>query len=118
MLSAAYAPALSPNGRWLAFLAEGGSGYADGERLWPQPVRFVREGRLWLGNAMGNGVADDKAVFAFVPRLIEYHLDEKPVLANVPTWHLGDPGPRPSRWTDCTSWSSSPWTVQAAPVLC
>jgi uncharacterized circularly permuted ATP-grasp superfamily protein len=35
-------------------------------------------------------VADDKVVYAYVPQMIEYYLDEKPLLANVPTWLCAD----------------------------
>ena len=46
-----------------------------------------RAGNLVLANAPGTGVADDKALYAYVPRLIRYFLDEEPILANVDT-HL------------------------------
>jgi carboxylate-amine ligase len=41
---------------------------------------------LTIANSLGNGVADDKAIYAFVPAMIEYYLGEKPALAQVPTW--------------------------------
>lgn len=44
-----------------------------------------RKGNVTLANAVGTGVADDKAVYAYLPRLIKYYLDEDPILANVPT---------------------------------
>ena len=43
-----------------------------------------------LANAVGNGVADDKLVYTYVPDLIRYYLDEEPLLRNVDTWRLGD----------------------------
>ena len=46
-----------------------------------------RAGNLVLANAPGTGVADDKALYAYVPRIIRYFLDEEPILANVET-HL------------------------------
>jgi len=46
----------------------------------------VRKGTVALLNAFGNGVADDKQVYAYVPEMISYYLDEKPVLDNVPTY--------------------------------
>ena len=46
-----------------------------------------RKGNLAMANAPGTGVADDKAVYAFVPRIIRYYLGEEPILANVET-HL------------------------------
>ncbi|WP_177182996.1 circularly permuted type 2 ATP-grasp protein [Deinococcus reticulitermitis] len=58
-------------------------------------VDVYRHGRVAIANAIGTGVADDKAVYAYVPAMIEYYLNEKPLLANVPTYlgwnpeHLG-----------------------------
>jgi uncharacterized circularly permuted ATP-grasp superfamily protein len=46
-----------------------------------------RKGRVTLANAVGTGVADDKALYAYLPRIIEYYLSEQPILANVET-HL------------------------------
>src|SRR3954454_6346703 len=46
----------------------------------------VRKGTVALLNAFGNGVADDKQIYAYVPEMISYYLDEKPVLDNVPTY--------------------------------
>lgn len=40
----------------------------------------------FLANAMGNGVADDKSIYPFVPEMIRFYLGEEPVLRNVPTW--------------------------------
>jgi uncharacterized circularly permuted ATP-grasp superfamily protein len=48
-----------------------------------------RRGNVALANAPGTGVADDKAVYAFVPALIRYYLGQEPILANVPTWWCG-----------------------------
>ena len=47
----------------------------------------------WLiVNAIGNGVADDKAVYTYVPDMIKYYLNEEPILKNVPTYQLGNIG--------------------------
>jgi uncharacterized circularly permuted ATP-grasp superfamily protein len=43
------------------------------------------KGNVTLANAVGTGVADDKAIYAYMPRIIKYYLDETPILANVPT---------------------------------
>ena len=43
-------------------------------------------GALTIANALGNGIGDDKAIYAYVPAMIEYYLGEKPALAQVPTW--------------------------------
>lgn len=48
-----------------------------------------RKGNVAIVNAVGNGVADDKAIYAFVPAMIRYYLNEEPILKNVPTYQLG-----------------------------
>ena len=45
-----------------------------------------KAGNVAIANAPGTGVADDKAVYAYVPRIIEYYLDQKPIIENVPTY--------------------------------
>jgi uncharacterized circularly permuted ATP-grasp superfamily protein len=50
-----------------------------------------RTGHVAIVNAMGNGVADDKAVYAYVPDMIKYYLNEEPILKNVPTYQLALP---------------------------
>jgi glutamate---cysteine ligase / carboxylate-amine ligase len=50
----------------------------------------VARGKVALLNAMGNGVADDKLVYAWVPRMISYYLGEEPLLGNVPTYPCVD----------------------------
>ncbi len=47
--------------------------------------RAYRKGNVTLANAIGTGVADDKAVYAYMPRIIRYYLDEDPILDNVQT---------------------------------
>ena len=49
-------------------------------------VNAYRAGNVAIANALGNGVADDKAVYALVPKIIRYYLDEDPILPNVPTY--------------------------------
>ncbi len=49
-----------------------------------------RKGNVSIVNAMGNGVADDKAVYVYVPNMIKYYLNEEPILKNVPTLQLGE----------------------------
>ncbi|MCA9176796.1 MAG: circularly permuted type 2 ATP-grasp protein [Planctomycetales bacterium] len=53
-----------------------------------------RAGRVTLANAPGTGVADDKAVYAYVPEIIRYYLGEDPILPNVPTYLCSDPKQR------------------------
>ena len=67
---------------------------ADGRPLGPALRRAVDAGRIALANAPGNGVGDDKAVYAFVPRLVEYYLGERPLLDAVPTYLCADPDQR------------------------
>ncbi len=49
-----------------------------------------RKGNVAIVNATGNGVADDKAIYTFVPAMIRYYLNEEPILKNVPTYQLGN----------------------------
>ena len=49
-------------------------------------VDAYRKGNISLANAIGTGVADDKAVYHFVPKMIRYYLGEDPILPNVPTY--------------------------------
>ena len=49
-----------------------------------------RAGNVTLANAFGTGVADDKALYAYVPAIIKYYLDEDPILNNVETYLLTD----------------------------
>jgi len=55
-------------------------------------LNAARLGNVTIANAIGNGVADDKLVYTYVPDLIRYYLAEEPILANVDTWRLEDPG--------------------------
>jgi carboxylate-amine ligase len=64
---------------------------ADGMPLGPSLVTALHADTVVLANALGNGIGDDKAVYAFVPKLIEYYLGEKPLLADVPTYLCGIP---------------------------
>jgi uncharacterized circularly permuted ATP-grasp superfamily protein len=52
----------------------------------PGLLHAYRAGNVALANAVGTGVADDKAVYAYVPEMIRYYLSEEPILANVPTY--------------------------------
>ncbi len=47
---------------------------------------------MTIANAVGNGVADDKLLYTYVPDLIRYYLGETPLLHNVDTYRLDDPG--------------------------
>src|SRR6476469_8972959 len=54
----------------------------------PGLVNAARAGGVTIANAVGNGVADDKLVYSYVPDLIRYYLGEEPVIANVDTFRL------------------------------
>jgi uncharacterized circularly permuted ATP-grasp superfamily protein len=56
----------------------------------PGLVNAVRTGGVTLANAIGNGVADDKLIYTYVPDLIKYYLREEAIIANVDTWRLED----------------------------
>jgi uncharacterized circularly permuted ATP-grasp superfamily protein len=60
----------------------------------PGLVNAVRTGGVVLANAIGNGVADDKLIYTYVPDLIRYYLGEQPVIANVDTWRLEEDAAR------------------------
>lgn len=52
----------------------------------PGIVEAYLSGNVALMNAIGNGVADDKGIYYFVPKMIKYYLDEEPILKNAPTY--------------------------------
>jgi uncharacterized circularly permuted ATP-grasp superfamily protein len=60
----------------------------------PGLMNAYRKGSVAIVNAVGNGVADDKAVYAYVPAMIRYYLNEEPILSNVPTYELSQPDAR------------------------
>ncbi len=60
----------------------------------PGLMGAYRAGNVSICTAPGSGVADDKAVYAYVPRLIRYYLDEEPILKQVPTYLMEDPEDR------------------------
>ncbi len=60
----------------------------------PGLLSAIRSGRVALANALGTGVADDKAMYVYVPRMIEFYLGEHAILNNVQTFMLRDPKQR------------------------
>src|SRR3954454_8713403 len=52
----------------------------------PGLMEAYKKGRVALANAPGNGVADDKVIYAYVPDMIRYYEGEDPILPNVPTY--------------------------------
>lgn len=57
----------------------------------PGLIDAARAGNVTIANAVGNGVADDKLVYTYMPDVIRYYLDEEPVIRNVDTWRCGEP---------------------------
>lgn len=57
----------------------------------PGLVRAYRAGTVALANAIGTGVADDKAIYHYVPEMVRFYLGEEPILANVATYLMSDP---------------------------
>jgi uncharacterized circularly permuted ATP-grasp superfamily protein len=60
----------------------------------PGLMGAYRAGSVAIANAVGTGVADDKAIYHYVPEMIRYYLGEEPILDNLPTWLLADPEQR------------------------
>lgn len=60
----------------------------------PGLVNAARAGGVTIANAVGNGVADDKLVYSYVPDLIRYYLGEEPIIANVDTFRLEEDAAR------------------------
>ena len=52
----------------------------------PGLINAYRAGNITLANAVGTGVADDKAVCSYMPEIVRFYLGEEPILKNVPTW--------------------------------
>jgi carboxylate-amine ligase len=67
---------------------------ADQRLLGRALVNAAARGKVAILNALGNGVADDKLVYAYVPKMIEYYLGERVLLDNVPTYPCVDPRSR------------------------
>lgn len=52
----------------------------------PEIMKAYRAGNVVIANALGNGVADDKAIFAYIPKIIKYYLNEDPILPQVESY--------------------------------
>jgi uncharacterized circularly permuted ATP-grasp superfamily protein len=57
----------------------------------PGLFHAYRAGGVTLCSAPGAGIADDKAIYVYVPEMIRFYLGEEPVLSNIPTWQCGTP---------------------------
>ena len=57
----------------------------------PGIMDVYRAGGITIANAPGTGIADDKAIYSFMPEIVEFYTGEKPLLSNVPTWRCSEP---------------------------
>lgn len=57
----------------------------------PGLMSAYQAGCVTLANAVGTGIADDKAVYSYMPQIVEFYLGEEPILKNVPTWRCREP---------------------------
>ena len=57
----------------------------------PGLMSAYRAGNVTLANAVGTGVADDKAIYSYMPEIVRFYLGEEPILKNVPTWRCREP---------------------------
>ena len=56
----------------------------------PGIMDIFRAGGITIANAPGTGIADDKAIYSFMPEIVEFYTGEKPILSNVPTWRCSE----------------------------
>jgi uncharacterized circularly permuted ATP-grasp superfamily protein len=68
----------------LAFRPDSGLGV-------PGLMAAYQAGNVTLANAVGTGIADDKAVYSYMPEIVKFYLGEEPILKNVPTWRCREP---------------------------
>lgn len=57
----------------------------------PGIMDVYRAGGITIANAPGTGIADDKAIYSYMPEIVEFYTGERPILNNVPTWRCSDP---------------------------
>jgi uncharacterized circularly permuted ATP-grasp superfamily protein len=57
----------------------------------PGIMDVYRAGGITIANAPGTGIADDKAIYSYMPEIVEFYTGERPLLNNVPTWRCSDP---------------------------
>ena len=57
----------------------------------PGLMAVYQAGNLTLANAVGTGIADDKAVYSYMPEIVKFFLGQEPILKNVPTWRCREP---------------------------
>lgn len=57
----------------------------------PGILDIYRAGGITIANAPGTGIADDKAIYSYMPDIVQFYTGEKPILKNVPTWRCSEP---------------------------
>jgi uncharacterized circularly permuted ATP-grasp superfamily protein len=57
----------------------------------PGIMDVYRAGGITIANAPGTGIADDKAIYSYMPEIVEFYTGERPILENVPTWRCSEP---------------------------
>ena len=57
----------------------------------PGLIDVLQSGRVAIANAPGTGIADDKLIYAYIPKIIRYYLNEEPIIENVPTYLCSRP---------------------------
>jgi uncharacterized circularly permuted ATP-grasp superfamily protein len=57
----------------------------------PGILDVYRAGGITIANAPGTGIADDKAIYSYMPEIVEFYTGERPILENVPTWRCSEP---------------------------
>ncbi|MFC7290049.1 circularly permuted type 2 ATP-grasp protein [Hirschia litorea] len=57
----------------------------------PGILDVYRSGGVTIANAPGTGIADDKAIYSYIPEIVKFYTGEEPILKNVPTWRCSDP---------------------------
>jgi uncharacterized circularly permuted ATP-grasp superfamily protein len=77
-------------------------------------MEAYRAGHVAICNAVGTGVADDKSIYPYVPRMIEFYLGEKPILNNVPTYMCRNPEDLKYVMATSRTWWSRRCTAPAA----
>lgn len=57
----------------------------------PGIMDVYRAGHITIANAPGTGISDDKAIYSYMPEIVEFYTGRKPLLENVPTWRCSEP---------------------------
>jgi uncharacterized circularly permuted ATP-grasp superfamily protein len=71
----------------------------------PGIMDVYRAGGITIANAPGTGIADDKAIYSYMPDIVEFYTGEKAILQNVPTWRCSEA----DAWPTCSTTSKRSW---------